>query len=220
MDVVKIGNPLEIGEEIELKVIVGSRVFRMMCSPNDLEELLIGFSISEGLSDNPRVYVEGDVGIIENVKEAILAINSSGCIGIYVDGEVGKVNPGRRFKMSEVVESLEVIETDLYKRTRAYHTAAIINEDVYKSYDVGRHNAVDKAIGKAYKNGVNFSESYLILSGRITKGIALKCVRAGIPLVVSKAAILGSAIEVCRKSGLSAISLASGIAVNLGAIEF
>ena len=219
MDVVRIGRQLEIGEEMELKIIVGSRVFRMMCSPNDLEELLIGFSISEGLSENPKVYVEGDVGIIENVRETYLSINSSGCIGIYVDEEVKKVRPKRKFKVDEALKSLGVIETELYKRTRAYHTAAVINEEVYKSYDVGRHNAVDKAIGKAYKNNVDFSESYLVLSGRITKGIALKCVRAGIPLVVSKAAILNSAIEICRKSGLSAISLASGIAVNCGAIE-
>ncbi len=219
MDIVKIGKRLEIGEEIELKVIAGGRVFRMMCSPNDLEELLIGFSISEGLSENPEVYVEGDVGVIENVKETILSINSSGCIGIYVDENIGRVFPKREFKIDQVLSSLRVIETELYRRTRAYHTAAVINERIYCSYDVGRHNAVDKAIGKAYKNGVDFSESYLVLSGRITKGIALKCVRAGIPLVVSKAAILNSAIEVCEKSGLSAVSLASGIAVNNGAID-
>ncbi len=219
MNIVKVGETLELGKEIELKVIAGGRVLRLMCSPNDLEELLLGFAISEALSDNPKVYVEGDVGVIDNVREAFTMINSSGCIGIYVEEEVGKVFPSKRFKFDEVVKALEIIDTDVYKRTRAYHIAAVVGDDVHVSYDVGRHNAVDKAIGKAFKNGEDFSKTFLVLSGRISKGIALKCVRAGIPLVVSKAAILDSAIEVCKNSGLSAISLASGIAVNNGAIE-
>ena len=81
-------------------------------------------------------------------------------------------------------------------------------------YDVGRHNAVDKAIGSALLKGVDFSKVFLLLSGRISRGMVMKCARVGIPLIASKAAILDSAIDVCEKSGVAAVSFATNIAIE------
>jgi len=85
---------------------------------------------------------------------------------------------------------------------------------VSRMYDVGRHNAVDKAIGSALLKGAELSKTFLLLSGRISRGMAMKCARVGIPLIASKAAILDSAIEVCEKSGIAAVSFATNIAVE------
>ncbi|MFN3383448.1 MAG: formate dehydrogenase accessory sulfurtransferase FdhD, partial [Archaeoglobaceae archaeon] len=85
-------------------------------------------------------------------------------------------------------------------------------------HDVGRHNAVDKAIGLALLNKANLQESFLVVSGRISLGIAMKCANAGIPLIVSKAAIFDSAIDFCERTGLSAVSFATNIAIG-NAIE-
>ncbi len=221
MEIIKLGESLDVGSEIELKIIVGNRIIRLFCTPDSLEELVIGFLLTEGLSENPNVIVEGDVAIAEVSKEFSLSINSSGCAGIYVDEPLKKLNSSVKFSIEEVRERLFELEGDHYRKTRAYHTALVIEKggSCVKAYDVGRHNAVDKAIGKAYKNGFDFSRSFLLLSGRITAGIAKKTIRARIPLVVSKASILDSAIELCNKYGLSAISFATGIAVNCGAIS-
>ena len=67
--------------------------------------------------------------------------------------------------------------------------------------------------------GIDLSRTFLLLSGRISRGIAMKCVRSGIPLVVSKAAILDSAIKVCEKSGLAAVSFATNVVVKGEAID-
>ena len=67
--------------------------------------------------------------------------------------------------------------------------------------------------------GIDLSRTFLLLSGRISRGIAMKCVRSGIPLVVSKAAILDSAIKVCEKSGLAAVSFATKVVVKGEAID-
>ncbi|NOY10969.1 MAG: formate dehydrogenase accessory sulfurtransferase FdhD [Archaeoglobi archaeon] len=219
MEIIEIDRPLEIGEEMELKVILGGNVIRIFCTPVQLEELITGFLLSEGLSAEPKVIVEGDVAVAMVDKGFSTSINSSGCAGIYVDEPLQKLEPKVRFSLSSVREYLTELEADYYRRTRAYHTALIVSDGkIAKGYDVGRHNAVDKAIGMAYRYGVDFSRSFLMLSGRITAGIAKKAIRVGIPLVVSKAAILNSAIELCERYGLSAISFASGIAVNSGAI--
>lgn len=221
MEIMEIGEPLEIGNEMELKIILGGKVIRVFCTPVNLEELVIGFLISEGLSSNPKVIVEGDVAIAMVERGFETTINSSGCAGIYVDEPLEKINPRSKFGINFVRGYLSQLEEEYYRRTRAYHTALIVDVsgNVAKGYDVGRHNAVDKAIGIAYRMGFDFERSFLLLSGRITAGIAKKAIRTKIPLIASKAAILDSAIELCRNYGLSAISFASGIAINSGAIS-
>ncbi len=221
MDILEIGERLEIGREIELKIIIGGRVIRVFCTPTDLEELVTGFLLSEGLSSNPEVIVEGDVAVAQTDVEFTTSINSSGCAGIYVDEPLKRIIPGTRFSIREVMRYIPELEEEYYRRTRAYHTALLVQNgrEFVKAYDVGRHNAVDKVIGMAYARNFEFSKSFLVLSGRITAGIAKKAIRVGIPLVVSKASILDSAIELCRDYGLSAVSVASGIAVNSGAIQ-
>lgn len=108
-----------------------------------------------------------------------------------------------------------ILTVEEYERTHGYHIAAIVGKDglIVRRY-VGRHNAVNKAIGAALLMGVDLSRTFLLLSGRISRGIAMKCVRAGIPLVVSEAAILDSAIKVCEKSGLAAVSFATNVVVR------
>ena len=64
------------------------------------------------------------------------------------------------------------------------------------------------------KEKVDFSRVFLLVSGRISQGMVAKCVRCRIPLLVSKAAILDSAIDKCFETGLSAVSFATGIAVK------
>ncbi len=221
MDILEIGERLEIGREMELKIIAGSRVIRIFCTPAHLEELVTGFLLSEGLSKNPEVIVEGDVAVAQTDVEFTTSINSSGCAGIYVDEPLEKISPEVKFSIGDVLRFIPELEEDYYRRTRAYHTALLVQngKEFVKAYDVGRHNAVDKAIGMAYIRNFEFRKSFLVLSGRITAGIAKKAIRVGIPLVVSKASILDSAIELCRDYGLSAISIASGIAVNNGAIQ-
>ncbi len=206
---------------MELKIIIGGRVVRVFCTPLHLEELVTGFLLSEGLSKNPDVIVEGDVAVAHSDVDFTTSINSSGCAGIYVDEPLEKIISKVRFRVDEVMKFIPELEEDYYRKTRAYHTALIVQDGkgFVKAYDVGRHNAVDKAIGMAYRENFDFSRSFLVLSGRITAGIAKKAVRVGIPLVVSKASILDSAIELCKEYGLSAISIASGIAVNNGAIQ-
>jgi len=221
MEIIEIGEKLELGREIELKIIVGGRVIRVFCTPSHLEELVTGFLLSEGLSKNPNVIVEGDVAVAQSDVNFTATINSSGCAGIYVDEPLEKIVPEVKFKVEDVMKFIPELEEDYYKKTRAYHTALMVQggEEFVKAYDVGRHNAVDKAIGMAYRMNFDFRRSFLVLSGRITAGIAKKVIRIGVPLIASKASILNSAVELCKEYGLSAISIASGIAVNSGAIQ-
>lgn len=227
--IVKIGETLEVAREDQFTIFVGRTPYRIMCTPENLKELAVGFLISEGiaksiddieLSEAPCLQNAVYAKVNGNIGES--AIRSSGCIGIYRENEeIGRVRAKERFSVDEARKALEYLNVGEYLRTHGYHIAAIVGKEglLVRRYDVGRHNAVDKAIGAALMKRFDLNRTFLLISGRISRGIAMKCIRAGIPLVVSKAAILDSAIDVCEKSGLAAVSFTTNIVVKGEAIE-
>jgi FdhD protein len=230
MKVIKFNDPLELAREKQVTIAVNGNVYHIMCTPENLEELVLGFLISEGLassSDEIKIYdasFSSTDTIVVELKEAtpILKLRSSGCIGVFREKEkLSRIVAEENFNLDEIRESLDYLEIEEYRMTRGYHIAALIDKKglVARAHDVGRHNAVDKAIGMGIKKRVNFRRTFLLISGRISQGMTLKCVRTGIPLLVSKAAILDSAIDVCLKTGLSAVSFVTGIAVKGDALS-
>ncbi len=53
---------------------------------------------------------------------------------------------------------------------------------------MGRHNAIDKALGHALLAGIDLEQAYLITSGRVSEQIIRKALNSGLPLIVSQAA--------------------------------
>lgn len=212
----EIGKPLEIALEKEIEFVINGKVYQKLCTPLMLKEFAIGFLVSEGVVKSLKdlkVDVSGD-RIIAEVSGDTSDLNLL-FSGFSRKVKVSRIETRKKFRVDELKKHLELIEIEEYKKTRGYHVAIVVHEDkFYRAYDVGRHNAVDKAIGMALLNSVDLRNSFLLLSGRISKEIAFKCANAGIPLVVSKAAIFSSAIEFCKEVGLSAVSFATNIAVG------
>jgi FdhD protein len=223
MRIVNIGRPMKLAMEKEITLYINGLPSHLMATPFDLEELALGFIVSEGLVRREdwrkaNVAVEGSsIHVDVDANSFVLELRSSGCVGVFMEGEIlPKVRASESFSLDELRDALKLIEIEEYRETRGYHSAAIVGKKglIARAMDVGRHNAVDKVIGMGLKAEVDFSGVFLILSGRISRGIAAKAARAGIPLVASKASILDSAIDVARKSGLSIVSFASNVAVK------
>ena len=225
MEVISLGKTLEIARERLVTLIVGDTRFNISCTPENLRELAIGFLISEGLVMEYRicVEVEGDIISVKStnlgheLSSSAFKVRSSGSPGAFRSVEkLTIVSAEEKFTLAECRKALEYLETEQYYRTRGYHTAALVGKNgmISRAYDVGRHNAVDKVIGMGFEKDINFARVFLLLSGRISEGIVTKCVRCRIPLLVSKAAILDSAIGKCMETGLSAVSFTTGIAVE------
>lgn len=221
----KIGESLDIAREDQVTIYAGKVPYHIMCTPENLRELAVGFLVSEGIAKSVEDIVFSNAPCLEDGRVIFVNLNgdinnptirSSGCIGVYrANEEIPRAIAEEKFTIEEIRGSLRYLDVEEYKKTRGYHIAAIVGKNglIFRRHDVGRHNAVDKVIGAALLNKVKLSKSFLLLSGRISRGIAMKCARVGIPLIVSKAAILDSAIEVCKISGVSAISFATNIAV-------
>ena len=108
----------------------------------------------------------------------------------------------------ELITALETMrkEMNLFQKTGGCHGAGLLNSNgnvLYVSEDIGRHNAVDKAIGTAILSGVeSFGEYTLLLSGRCGWDIVAKAVRIGIPAIASVGAFSTAALNLARENGI------------------
>ncbi|MBU0928971.1 MAG: formate dehydrogenase accessory sulfurtransferase FdhD [Spirochaetes bacterium] len=71
--------------------------------------------------------------------------------------------------------------------------------------DVGRHNAVDKVIGRAFVDRVDFSSSVILTSGRIAADMILKAVAAKVPVLVSRSIPTTTAYELALAAGVTLV---------------
>lgn len=101
----------------------------------------------------------------------------------------------------------ELFETpgDLFQSTGCAHSCALVTDGTVQCYreDIGRHNALDKVIGYALKNGIPLSGSIVFTSGRISQDYLEKVIKAGFKMVVSRAAVTASAVALARKENIT-----------------
>jgi FdhD protein len=118
-------------------------------------------------------------------------------------------------------------EQRLFRETGGAHAAALVTPDgklVVLREDVGRHNAVDKAVGRLLLDHVDPTRLALVVSGRSSFEIVQKAARARIPLVIGVSAPTSLAVEAARRTNVTLVGFARGRDFNVYAgpdrIEF
>ena len=97
-----------------------------------------------------------------------------------------------------------------YKDTGGIHAAALTDGAslLYHAEDIGRHNAVDKAIGAALYDGRHPHDLILLVTGRISGELAFKAARARIAIVATPSVPSTLAVDIARASGMLLIGRA------------
>jgi FdhD protein len=227
LDQVAIEEPLEIRVD-------GEPVAVTMRTPGHDEELALGFLHGEGLIDGPRkagptaefaanvVEVEGPL-TRELVARRFYATSSCGVCGKGALEEVAvaapDLDPGPRIPRDLLADLPERLDQPAFERTGGLHATGLFDaagESVYVREDVGRHNAMDKVIGRALLDGrVPLAESLVCVSGRLAFELVQKAAIAGVPVLVGVGAPTSLAVELAQDRGMTLCGFARGGSINV-----
>ncbi|MBM4275532.1 MAG: formate dehydrogenase accessory sulfurtransferase FdhD [Deltaproteobacteria bacterium] len=106
----------------------------------------------------------------------------------------------------------------IYHETGGTHAVALATpggEVFLHAEDVGRHNAMDKVIGRAFLERRDLSKMVALLSGRLSFEMALKAIRAGIPILAAVSAPTTMALELARELNLTTAGFARNGRMNV-----
>lgn len=189
-----------------------------MRTPGHDDELTAGFLLAEG--HDPRGVAGARV-----VKRGTLSSASCGVCGRDdIDELVTRLEPvsvGTRFASAAIVRAMQRLPEvqPVFARTGGLHGAALFSstgELLVGREDVGRHNAVDKVLGRAALDGrLPLSDYLLVVSGRTSFEIVQKAVSAGVPALVAVSAPSSLAIEVAERFGVLLVGFARGTSFTI-----
>ena len=184
--------------------IDGRFALHIVCTPAHLAELAAGRLVTEGWARQRE-----DIRAIEIGKKGLRA-DVTMKNGIAVPEEAPLVTPvpweaGWLYRAAERMRG----EEPLYGHTHAVHACYLGcgNELLCCREDVGRHNAMDKAVGYALIEGIDRGRCYLFTTGRMPADMVMKAVRAGVPLLASKTYPTDEGIALAQKTRLTLVTL-------------
>jgi len=208
----------------------GTPTVTWMCTPDQLEELVIGWLHGEGyITAVSQVQLRPcatDLGFWADIPAAQVAevaaerrrpVLASGCGAVstfLADPASIQPQPGRGAPPD--VTSLRQRFKELfalgsrYQDTGGVHAAALTDGNALSHHaeDIGRHNAVDKVLGAALLAGHPVEGLGLLVTGRISAELAFKAARARLAWVATPSVPSTLAVEVARRSGMTLIGRA------------
>lgn len=217
-------------------IFVNDEPFRtLIATPSLLDELAIGHLVAEGVISEKQEIKELTVNSLRvdvilthdiNIDDLLLGksrllttacgldspIPDSELEGLKVP-RVEKVVPSLVFDLMKELNQKSLT----YKGTGGTHSAILYSKEegvVAFAEDVGRHNALDKVIGSAFMDGVDFRKCVLASSGRLSGEMVLKVARAGIPLLCSVSAPLVSGLKIAEATGVTLVGFVRGKRMN------
>lgn len=226
----------QVAEEMPIGLVYhGVPHVVMLATPADLEDFAVGFTISEGLVERPEEI--RSVEVIRGAAAADVKItvawerfsallqrrrNLTGRTGCGLCGaetaadairELPRVGPGPTVSTESLHQAIEQLASlqPINARTGSVHAAAwvvpgkgiqLVREDV------GRHNALDKAIGALVRSGADIREGYMLITSRASFEMVQKSATVGISFLAALSAPTAFAVRLAQKTGLTLVAFA------------
>lgn len=202
----------------------------LMCTASHLEDLAVGFSLSEGIIDHGRdihdiVQVDSDNGIelhieianrcmerLRKVRRSMAGRTGCGICGSEsLDHVVRPLVPLPQTtflpwqKIDGILQQLDT-QQSLNQVTGSTHAAAYISaagEVIEIREDIGRHIALDKLVGHIIRN--KLSGGAILVTSRASFEMVQKVVSAGVEILLAISAATSMAVELAQKSNLTLV---------------
>jgi FdhD protein len=222
----------ELTREHPLSIRIGGEPFTLtMHTPADEMDLVRGLLFTEGVARKKQGPIaieiverskEGFISVVDVAREevdmqaaqlnkrSLLSVASCGMCGkteLHIPN--GKLSEERSALQLEQVErmfaEMRIKQSD-YLIGGGSHAAALFNREhrlLELREDIGRHNAVDKVIGALLNTGKLQDARYMLVSGRVSYEIVVKCFAAGIPNLLAVSAPSTLAVDFCKELGVT-----------------
>ncbi|MBL1420684.1 MAG: formate dehydrogenase accessory sulfurtransferase FdhD [Alphaproteobacteria bacterium] len=204
----------------------------MLATPLDLIDFAYGFCISEGLvkaadaiitiqqkpvKDGIELHVKlsdqayDRFQIIER-RRRLAGASGCGVCGLtslsHIVEELPKINSSLTIPIAAVQKAKAQLRdhTPLNQSSFSVHAAAFANKDgdiLLVREDVGRHNALDKLCGALTQQDIDISQGFVLLTSRFAYELAQKCIKFGVPIVVSISAPTTMAVNMAKKANMT-----------------
>ncbi len=222
-----------VEEPLEIRVD-GVALTVTMRTPGHDEELALGFLSGEGLIDGPRA-----AGLTDDLAANVVDVEgpllrdpgarrfytTSSC-GVCGRGSLAEVAvhapllpPGPRVARGLLAALPDGLRQPAFARTGGMHATGLFTaagKTLLVREDVGRHNAMDKVIGRALLDGLlPLGGQILCVSGRLSFELVQKAAVAGAPVLVGVGAPTSLAIELAVDRGMTLAGFARGESVNV-----
>ena len=232
-----------VAEEVPVAFVYsGHSHVVMMCTPSDLEDLAVGFSLSEEIVQSAREITR--IEVLRHSRGVELAIEippaaaeklatrtralsgRTGCglCGVEaIDDAVRtphlvesslRVNPEALWRAGAALDAHQPLNRD----THAVHAAAWSTADgelLIVREDVGRHNALDKVLGALARSPHNPAMGFLIVTSRASFELVQKAAVLGVPLLAAVSRPTGLAVRLAHAAGVTLVALLRGRSANV-----
>jgi len=209
-----------------------AEIATVQATPHDLEELGVGFLLSEGLLTDRDAFLGADA----DAKRGFVWVSSAEQVPAdlsertrYLTSGCGKgmtfASIGHARGLAPIESEMTVTAEQVYALVRELSDAAIMYRDsggmhaaglgkgdalLIAREDVGRHNAIDKVLGRAWLDGVSTQDAVLVATGRLSYEMAVKAAKARIAVAASRSAVTDLAADLADSLGIALIGYARG----------
>jgi FdhD protein len=225
----------EVAVEEPLEIRVDGRPLTItMRTPGHDEELALGFLYGEGLIDSPHAAGLTADFAANTVEVAGPLTRDPGARRFYTTSSCGVCGKGSLEEVAVYAPDLpsgprvarnllaalpDHLRQPSFERTGGLHATGLFTaggELELVREDVGRHNAMDKVVGRALLDGrLPLHERVLCVSGRLSFELVQKAAVAGAPILVGVGAPTSLAIALAADRGMTLAGFARGGHVNL-----
>jgi len=223
-------------EEVPLEIFVNEEFYAaLMCTPIEVKELAVGFLFSEGVISSMssvksleekyenRICIILDKAITVDPSSVRAITSGCGKGSIHVisleECSIKFIESNCKYSIINILKLMGEFnsKSELFKQTGGVHSCCICSDDsiLLFSEDIGRHNALDKVVGKALMNDIDLKDKLVMTTGRISSDIVVKVAKAGIPIIVSHSAPTSLALSIAKAANITLIGFARGSRMNI-----